>query len=753
MFEGVIENIYSNFYKIILKSDKLTDVATLKKNGLSLEDRYIQSASIPNSMKSIFKKQEGWKIAVDDSVYNISSIVFGDLNSDGTRQLDITLESPIRQSINSRAYITADTPFHTTNNISEKSGYSMSMEAEGGLVGNAYGFIRSNVLCLDGEYFSNPYVLDIPYDARIGICEGYLFGMEINGSAESRIGAITLVTTPRAYRGIASFFNFLRQEDWVAFQDPVTQKIVIRRGSLNFTDYPMKNMIVIGEDVLTEKINGGEYIYLNNGQEWLRRIQLKLPDAKEKLQLGITFGIGDIQNIYGFYISGQGKINLQLLKREGINPYQLSTDIYRGYGYYVSPVYLYSRNFYESLENNFIDIGIRPNEGPIYFRLEDGSNNVDSVNISSVITQYIKDNQTLENIDYYDLIKTQHGENLFIYGTSIGAFKIGDIVNNSGSNKWDNLNAVMIIGGYDEDYTWCSPMTHGENSNNKNQNALMVLNGVDYMSSIYNPLNNSISLFVKAYSNKVSYIGCLIISLINLKKTNYLCVPISPSSRNFLWRPPSLPDEFISNSDRSWTDSANIIDDGYSYKADEENGTEDIYVRVMGSGLTKSKVVIADDPGIISTHILPDGTYVLLYDSNAGIRAIYSNDCGLTWYKSDLVYAKNSRSACLVGKYLFYITTSGIEIKLTNYYDFYRGLSIAMEKKAGNNINNFEQSTQELLDNLDHVLIGSGKIEFQRLSGYITYDGTIKIFYYDNNSLLRCMESKDSLKWSMADNF
>ena len=71
----------------------------------------------------------------------------------------------------------------------------------------------------------------------------------------------------------------------------------------------------------------------------------------------------------------------------------------------------------------------------------------------------------------------------------------------------------------------------------------------------------------------------------------------------------------------------------------------------------------------------------------------------------------------------------------------------------GEDVEKLEEDTQETFDSHGTVQLGSGPIDVQRLSGYVTSDGIYKIFFYDENNKLKCMESNDAFVWKVADNF
>jgi hypothetical protein len=63
------------------------------------------------------------------------------------------------------------------------------------------------------------------------------------------------------------------------------------------------------------------------------------------------------------------------------------------------------------------------------------------------------------------------------------------------------------------------------------------------------------------------------------------------------------------------------------------------------------------------------------------------------------------------------------------------------------------EALQRDIDSNLKVLIGSGQLDAQRLTGYKTVEGTYKIFFYDQNNNLSCMESSNMMKWNVAANF
>jgi hypothetical protein len=229
------------------------------------------------------------------------------------------------------------------------------------------------------------------------------------------------------------------------------------------------------------------------------------------------------------------------------------------------------------------------------------------------------------------------------------------------------------------------------------------------------------------------------------------------TNEKFMWRHPLMLSDFLMDKDASWTDNVSIIYDGVSYSTDEDltktGLPKDKFIRVLGPFGLGCQVQYANEFGIISCSQLSDGSYILFYDTETGIRSVTSMDSGRTWSESGLIYARSGRCGVIVDKYFFYIAESGIEIKFTSPSDFTKDVAIANKKAVGNNTSILEVNSQINLDKMKHFLIGSGPIDYQRLSGYTTHDGTLKIFFYDENNILKCMESTNALNWIVADNF
>jgi len=730
-----------------------------------------------------YDKKMNWKLIANNeqNTYSISDIVFIENNPSKfgeSYSIAVTLDKPVEGLQGTNAYISFDTPYDTVTGSRKSS--TINIIARAGVKGKLPQYILANKICLDGEYFAPPYSINIPLNTRIGCCEGYLFGVDMDGSAHSRIGEWLYITTPRTARGIASLLHVMRDEDWVVFQDPVTKKMTIRRGCLDYKEYPRKTEIVIGESIAVENVYpSNNIINLNSGRERLRRILVKVPLATtpsatitvnvqndnntvtsqtiSEFFPSLLFGIGSKDNIHGFVVSGDGVVDLQMLRMANYAPGSVSSSNYTdSEDNIVSPVYIYKKGRNQHLEELSVDIAAKTSDGPIYINEGDA--------IDNVVVQYINDNQTLDDPGYFDVLKFADGEVMMLYGQKIRSFNLIDgdtYLNNSTSNNtsWTNQFAVMAIGSFNDSYYWGSPSMIKHNVSNSSPYSTMLLNGVEYLSSFYDDFTQSLNIFVRAFKGNEQYVGFLKISAKMLSRRLFQCNhPDYNSSEpqltplSFMYRPPFLPASFVNNESVSWTDNENIIQYG-DVNNDFTRTVQDQYIRILGPTATDSQVKYGDEFGIISTTVLPDGTYMMFYDSNFGVRAIFSTNRGRTWQGSDLIYARDGRGGLLIDDYLFYITNSGIEVKFTNYADFSDDRTLSVKKVEGQDISVLEVNKQSDLDSMKHFLIGSGEIDFQRLSGYKIPKGMLKIFYYNKDNAVVCMESPDSIQWKVADNF
>jgi hypothetical protein len=767
IFRGTVRDISSDKLEFTIQTLGDTFISLYKSHGLSFIDRYRNNATLPTGFVKLFEKFDGWKLVNNNKEYAIESIDFGKVISPQYTPYPIVVKLQNSTSgivLNSNAYIAFDSTYDVVGNYSKESGFSFVLDVNAAYItppgGQSNAFIVSNQLCLDGEYVSNPYQIDIGPEDMIGFTDGYLFGVEANGSAQSRYSQSMFFTTPRSGIGLSSLFHALREEDWIAYKDPPTGNITIRKGSLDFREYPSKDEVVMGLPSLIENpsVSGGNQISLNSSQDRLRRLSLQVENFSPGTSPSLTFGIGSYDNIYGFLVSGQGKVDLQDLRVQGIVSGAVSSNTYSDTeGNIISPVYVYKRSSFQASDKIYVDIGASTKD-PIYVR--GGS-------VSSIIAQYIHKGQVLNDANLIDVIKLRDGEIIMFYGKSLYPFNLynedltDNKINNFSGNKtrWFNPNAVLSLGSFNDAYFWGTPfkIKYGD-TNSRFLYPLMLLNSVEYVGCLYDSLSEYINIFVRAFRGSTSYLASLRISVQTFTHTTYECrglnysdTDASTKTSTFFYRPPLLPDDFISNVNKSWIhDSSDIIQNYFNLSTSIDPLINDQYVNILGSGC---QVVYGGEFGIITAFVQVDGTYTICYDTEVGIKTLYSSNQGLSWIGSNLVLARNGRCGFVLGGLLFYISESGIIMKDLSPTDFSDIKSLAMQREAGNANISDEINKQSYLDTSKTVLLGSGSIGYQRLSGYITPQGTIKIFFYNNNGKLKGMESSDRSTWIVSDNF
>jgi len=773
IFNGIIYGS-GRSYVIKVNGDSYPD--WVKFNGLSFIDRYRNTIALSGNLKERYDKFQNWMVVRSDGdkEYPINRLTFIGSPSDFAMPYEIKLElKSDATDLSGEVSICFDSGFDTIGNIS-RTAYSYVVEATPYVDSGSGGFILSDKLCLNGEYLSVPYEIDIPTNTRIGFCGDLYFGLSIDGKA----CPLTLVSTKRSARGVASLFHALRQEDWIAYIDPTTEKITIRRGSLNFKEYPMKTEVAIGKPSLIETpTQNGKQISLNTSKKRSRRIQMDVPDisdtgiyASPNTPPGTTVTNGNYifvtvngdttGNTYGFLISGLGKVDLVALERMGMQDGNVNSNAWTYDDTNVSPVYIYKKSDFQNLKKMSIDVGLETAKNRFIY-IQGGT-------VSNLKIQYSDDNQTVEENGLFDIVRLADGENLVLYSVVSDQFDVGGQLNNSISNstRWTNRNSVMAIGSFNDSFYWGSPLKKGFNNPN-DVYPIMLLNSVDYLGCIYNKNNNTLAIFVRSYKNKKPYVGCFVISVLSIASSpNHLCShpdynSLDPDSvpLNFLWRPPTI--SYSTDPDKSWTDSDNLIK-YYSTTATDStsnvNQTEfpnDDFIRVMGPSGFNCQFDNSKEIGITSATMLDDGTYVFFYDSDAGVKAVFSDNCGISWAgNNNISFARNGVAGLWIGNsYFFYITSKGIELANITASDMSYARTINYNKKAGVNTSSEEINLQNTLDTTKRFLIGSGVIDYQRLSGYISSTGEIKLFYYGSGGVLTSMESEDGSKWNFASNF
>jgi len=760
LFMGDVESINKNIVTLNVSGDPsvLNRKPESRYADYSLIDRY--KLGVPSAPEhfTAFRRFQGWRIVndngsefiVDSNVENPISFPKGDFDRGGAGyQIVVTLREDPSDSLTDGdvTYLTLNEPYDV--------GYQLlifDITGGGGLdptAGPGYP-ITSNVLCLDGQYISPPYNIDIPTDTRFGICDGLYFGLEVDGTASDDGAQWSFVSTKKGGRSVSALYHPIRDEDWIFYEDKDIQKIFTRRGSLNFTEYPMKSLLAIGKAELTESVAGGSVIKLNDEQDYLRRIQFS-PPKNDGIDRAIVFGLGSPKKTYGFMVSGDGPVDLYARRRDGVEDGDIDSAFWKNGDQNISPVYIYKRDYYSQMDTREVDIGVKVDEVENIHVVD-----LDLVSpspIQDVVLQYVKSSQLISPSGFFQGINKDDGEFVFLYTANINYLKLESVYKEEDIGKWTSRSGIFLIGSFNDGSNWSAPSAYNLYSDDRNQYPLMVMEGVEFLTAIYSRSSNKISIFATCYHGRTPYLGCLTISdknLFNLADNEegiISCFKKDAEEPFLLWRHPFLPNSFISDKDKHWTDTpiedGLILNETLSYPRDE-------FVRVMGSEVTKSQITNASSFGIVSARVLPDGTYVLFYDTEGGVKALFSSNQGSEWFESGIIWGRNGRSGFLAGKYFIFISSQGVESISTDYTHFY----LARDLAEGININIEEVDLQESVDKLNHALLGSGEVDPQRLSGYVTPDGRIKVFFYDPDQLLKCVESiNGSFNWTVANNF
>jgi len=422
--------------------------------------------------------------------YSVSLVVSGDIS---------TLQG-------SRAYIAFDKTFDTFGGFSKENGYSYSMNFFGSDSGTAnQQYLVSDQLCMDGTFQSAPYLLNVPLNYRTSVCGGYLFGVDTNGSSRSLRDGLFLVSVPTGGRGIASLFDFLRHEGWISYIDPVTRRMTIRRGSLDYKEYPVKSEIAYGKYESVASVVDGDIMILDDTKERLRRLSFTVPDATSNGDY-LAFSVGDtVDNSYGFIISGDGLLNLQAFaKFYDLPPSSFPPDLFTTTdGQIVSPVYVYKKG--EAKPSSSIDVDIAAD-------IINGEDRINILNgaVSNVKAQYIKDNQTMTDPGLYDMIQLSDGEVLLIYGADYASMDFTVNGQKNSSSDWITKKAVMMLGTPNDDFYWGTPLKKRFSDDETVrgwQYPLMVMNNAEYYSSIYDSLNDTVMIFVRVISEGIPHIA------------------------------------------------------------------------------------------------------------------------------------------------------------------------------------------------------------------------------------------------------
>jgi hypothetical protein len=705
-------------------------------NVNSFFNRYTLNATssvISPSMVVLYTKYDKWKFIYNNNEYAIDKFnIASPFPTENTSPYTINLTCYGNVSGNIKTgYVSFGERYKKFINLSNSG--SLLYDVTEGIDQN-----DNPAICLDADWISSPIVLDVPKETIVGVCGGRYFGMpHTKDFVTSENGEDLFVTTPYGAIGLGSLYCKMVQEDNVVFNDPYTNKLTIRHAALGFKDYPQKSEVVMGTGE-KKLLNGTSTLTLDSLKERVKSISFKAETADNK---NIMFGIKNTNNIYGVVNSGKGDVDLQTLRIQGICSNSVSSTTISANDYIyenriASPVYVPCRSCninYKTYDT--VDIGIPTTDSPI---IPIGGG------ISDVTIEYIKENQTIENNGLSDMFLTYCGEKIIIYGAYVPPFSVDGVEYNSGNNKWYTSNGVFIVGSGSHGLRWECPSFMNPLPNIKPdaypdieatdiKYPLLVLPDCDYMGGILDPSTQLLSIFIRSYKDGKEYIGCLQVA--------YNSLPYKLKKGNLIDTDKKISDFLVRPLFIDMNNSAGMVTD---------TGVIDNYTRIIGVGGTNALIPISDAINVISPFIMQDGTVGLLYDSNMGINLLYSRG-GNYWRSTPYILSRNSHSPLYIEDGLIaYITPLGIEVKLN--IDNLLYATMAHGDSEGISASDSE-ALQRAIDSNPKVLIGSGQLDAQRLTGYKTIEGIYKIFFYDQNNDLSCMESPNMMKWNVAANF
>ena len=756
IFKGAIKNISNSEFgseiTVTVSGENMSTWVDLPPNSYkpsylnpkSFFNRFISTHDhLDNEPIKFYSKGENWILNIKEKTYLVLSFLIPNKPSKETESFDMVFsiektsditDNTKNDFIGSASYISFDYGF-------KKHGYF------NGQLNIACNEASDSMLCMSGFWQSPQFMIDIASNnSYIGICDGRYFGVTDN-TAVSNSDATIFITVPGGSLCLSSIYNKVKSNELVIHSDLYSKKTTIRQGSMDYSSLPKKIEISLGDSSEKLSISGGTTLNLDSGYDRLKNIEFSFDVSEDESPFIIA--LKTTSEYYGFLISGAGDKYLDGITTDP--KYDQKTE-YKYQSYPCSPVYVnkYGQGNFSKIN---VPIGINTSDGPI--QIINGS-------VKDVTAQYVKNNQSLENFSFFDFFILEDGELIAIYSQKTDEFSLNSMddktgisssyKNNSSSatppNKWKySNNSIMIIGSNENYENWGCPLSKNDNDR---QYPLMVMNETEYLTSIYSPIRKELSIISKCYTTEgKEYIGCMSISISSLTYKVFSCIPASNKYMpdKFLWRPVALQDNVIQDENKTYLPTSDYVKSDYSW--DFNDGREDSFIRVMGDGVESANIDTSiSNFGIMSSYVMKDGIFVVLFASPDGLRSIYSQDAGRSWYLSSIILAKNASSGIIIDGKLFYITTFGIEFKDLNETSLEEFILIDVGS---------EPSTVELkqkeIDSIPSVLIWTETINVQRFSGYISPQGIYKIFFYNSNTLLTCIQRVSGDKWEVAPNF
>ncbi len=738
----------------------------------SFIERFVKTHSHSVSQpKKKYLKGLKWKLHVDGSTYDVSAYDMMVFRNNAWESISANNNFIESFSEEFRMKFGLDYNLNISNvgknaYITFYDEYEKNGDFNGSLnIGISQGIVNTNtpILCMDGNWLSPSFNLNVAPGEQIGICDGYYFG--IDTFALNNDNATVWLTTPYGANGVGSMYNKYNQEGWVLYNDYFTRKLTIRKGRTKFLDNPEKIEMSIGGLAMIES-NGKSGTFTFSPDEKQERIKFINHDIPFKNNEGILYYVGNSQNIYGFGVSGKGIVDNQYFRLYNIPSKSSSSYLYEGKP--SSPIYTYTKLADDKL----------PAKALVYFAETTKKPILCSMNLDNFKFAYINENQTIENSTYVDLLTLSDKDILAIYGAPIPeSFVLKPAQSTSSSTptylennpeKWKYSNhGIFILGSSNNGMKWGCPGVKSPFQTLNYQYSLLVLNSVNYLASMYDRSLECIDFVCECHDeNGIPYLGFYSLSRYDLWCDSFLCghekviknstisysltdSTVKENYLNFLWRPPCLTDVFMENKDLSFCPKDNLIKDGYSWKVTYRS--QDRFVRVVGKSETKSQIESDRiDFGNVNVYLTDEYYKVIFYDDEFGVRMVFSVDGGLSWKQSAVIVAKNGTSGLFMGGHFYFISTSGIVCK---YVDgmFLQNIMSAVQGSSSA----FVETIQAQVDSFEDIQIGSGQIKKQRLTGYVEKDGQQRLFFYNDENLLCSMETLAGCPyfWRYAPNF
>lgn len=703
--------------------------------------------NVNNEPIKCWSKYQDWQININSNVYSVKSISIPTFNTvvDG-QSYDMSVKLTSKTDglvVGQKTYISFDKKYLIDGNFNGLLFMELKQTYK---KGQAFAS-----LCMNGYWLSPKFVNSFGKDNKyIGTCNGRYFGASDEVAISNSL-ATFFVTVKGVANGLSSLYHDVKFDEWVAYLDQYSNTLTLRQGTIDFSEDPRKIEVSIGRSAYQESGTGytGTSFTPSSRYNRIKNLSFTVPDVDLTSELPTLFTIGSNTDYFGFLISGNGDMNLN-----GLNQYSTNNlpKNYKFKGNYVSPVYTYKNGQMSSQKRTNLHIGMETKLGTI---------NTNGTTLTNALAEYVNNNQVLADISFFDVFYLKDGEPIVIYGQSSEAFSLtsgtttylnnSNLVTTAGATSastWKySSNCVMIAGSTSDGDTWGCPLV--KDMSGDFQYPLMILNSVDYLASIYDEVANMIIMVARCYNNDGrQYIGCFGFDINSFNYKNFLCTPVSKiiMTDKFWFRPFAKKDEFYTG-DFAHIPVGNKVLCGYSLITDNSTITPmDNFVRVMGSNIVNVNVntnmTIYD---IISLYLFDTGLLVMLFASDDGLHALYSHSKGSSWVLSGILLSDNASSGSIISGRLFYINSSGIFTKSMEGVRL--GETIAVPVGDPN-----VSSSQLEINGSTSINIVSDSLPNQRLSGYRTVTGMYKVFFYDQNGILSCVQGVEN-DWEIAPNF